>query len=377
MLEQNDILVERIREKYFHDLIIQNHDIQSDLLSIFNLPPDLQNLNLIHEDQYINGITADFTLVYNNKIRAIIECKAGDIGVTDYVRGIGQVLQYEHFNDKKISSKGIPYDTEFNSVLLIPATVFQNRSFNIGKFKYPETTWIIEINEINKAVRKISQKELIELSTLKENSLTSISQYYIRDNRIFEIYLLLRYVCILKLKHIPQINRVEQEIKLKKIKTINNGNWRNAWISLSSLGFIDSNNLPTKSGSHYGNCDFDEFLSMIYDSYIKPYVDLLMNYLSNPRNLNKSLNEIRNDLITQYSNKDILYLTQSETRYLSSWLNILRDDFGCIEFDARSHTRRLIYNPIELNENSLRYNIRKYTHSTDYIKNLELIFRDE
>ena len=36
-----------------------------------------------------------FTFIYNNEIRAIIECKAGDIGVTDYVRGIGQVLQYK------------------------------------------------------------------------------------------------------------------------------------------------------------------------------------------------------------------------------------------------------------------------------------------
>ena len=47
---------------------------------------------LIAEDEYINGICADFTLVINNTIRAIIECKAGKINVTDYVRGIGQLF---------------------------------------------------------------------------------------------------------------------------------------------------------------------------------------------------------------------------------------------------------------------------------------------
>lgn len=178
---------DNIREKYFHDLIIKNDNIKSDLLSILNLPDDLSNLKLIHEDKYLNGITADFTFVYKNEIRAIIECKAGDIGVTDYVRGIGQVLQYEYFNDQNISSKGISYNNIFNSILLIPSSAFNNNNFNIGKFKYPKSTYIVEINDINKVVRRVSEKELKTLSTVENNSLTSISQYYIRDIRLFKI----------------------------------------------------------------------------------------------------------------------------------------------------------------------------------------------
>ena len=57
ILEQDNV-----REKYFHDLIIQNDNIKYDLLSILNLPDDLSKLNLIHEDRYINGIIADFKL---------------------------------------------------------------------------------------------------------------------------------------------------------------------------------------------------------------------------------------------------------------------------------------------------------------------------
>ncbi|GAA8304130.1 hypothetical protein HpKG86_01240 [Helicobacter pylori] len=52
---------------------------------------------MLREDAYINGITADFTLFERNKVRAIIECKSGAIGVSEYMRGIGQIFQYEYF----------------------------------------------------------------------------------------------------------------------------------------------------------------------------------------------------------------------------------------------------------------------------------------
>jgi hypothetical protein len=359
------------REKYFHDLVIKNDNIKSDLLSILDLPNDLSNLSLIHEDKYINGITADFTLVYNNQIRAIIECKAGDIGVTDYVRGIGQVLQYEYFNEQNISSKGINYNKSFNSILLIPSSAFNNTNFNIGKFKYPKTTYIVEVNDSNQVARRITEKELATLSLIENNSLTSISQYYVRDTRLFEIYMLLRYLCFLKLKNKTQVKRQEIEVQIQKTNSINNNNWRNAWISLSSLGLINSNNMPTSSGLTFGMFEFEDFLIMMYKSYIKPYVETLINYFSDDnRNLSKDLKSIRNELVIQFANRDVLFLTQSETRYLSSWLNILRDDFGCIDFESRSNKRQLNYNPLQMNDKSLKLNIAKFTKSKSYIDNL-------
>lgn len=365
---------DNVREKYFHDLIIKNDNIKYDLLSILNLPDNLSHLNLIHEDKYINGITADFTFVFNNKIRAIIECKAGDIGVTDYVRGIGQVLQYEYFNEQNISLKGLEYSNEFNSLLIVPSSSFNNKNFNIGKFKYPKSTYIIEINDINKVARRISQEELNTLSTIENNSLTSISQYYIRDIRLFEIYMLLRYLCFLKLKNKTNINRANIELELQKTNSINNRNWRNAWISLSSLGLINSSNLPTKSGIEFGLLDFEDFLIMMLKSYIKPYVEVLFSYfMSDPKNVNNGLKEIKKDLVSQFSNRDVLFLTQSETRYLSSWLNILRDDFGCIDFLPRNQNRKINYNPLNLNDTSLKEHIIKFTKSRICINNLSNI----
>lgn len=370
---------DKIREKYFHDLVIKNTDIQADLLSALDLPSDLSKLQLIHEDRYINGIIADFTLVYDDHIQAIIECKAGDIGVTDYVRGIGQVLQYEYFYENGIT-RHCSYTNNFKSILLIPSSVFLNKNFNIALFKYPRTTKIIEINEVNNAVRLISQKELDNFKEQTQNNLISISQYYVRDTRLFEIYMLLRYLCFLELKNtysIYDVNRQKIELEMRKTNSINNNNWRNAWISLSSFGFIDSNNKPTKKGTELGMMNITNFLLIMYKSYIKPFADILMNYFyGNLHKLSNGLSYINEDLRNSYNGKDILFLTQSENRYLSSWLNILRDDFGCIEFDSNRGNnikRKLNYNPSILSDEFLLKEIAKYTKANPYVANLQAI----
>lgn len=68
----------------------------------------------------------------------------------------------------------------------------------------------------------------------------------------------------LKLKNKTNIKRPEIELELRKTNSINNGNWRNACISLSSLGLINSSNLPTKSGLKFGMFDFEDFLFWLY-----------------------------------------------------------------------------------------------------------------
>ena len=40
---------------------------------------------------------------------------------------------------------------------------------------------------------------------------------------------------------------------LRRLDTPNNRNWRNAFISLSSLGFINKNNFPTENGKKMVN----------------------------------------------------------------------------------------------------------------------------
>ena len=205
-LDQFVLEQDKIREKYIHDLVANKEMVHEDIMSILGLP-DKSKFKLVHEDKYINGIIADFTLLYNGSVRAIIECKSCDIGVTDYVRGIGQTLQYEYFSDKKISSLGYLYTEDFNSILLIPSSVFKNNLFNVGRFKYPESIVILEINETNNAVRRITERELEEIGGALDDNLTTISQYYIRDNRLFELYLLLKYLIFLNIKGAQEVNR--------------------------------------------------------------------------------------------------------------------------------------------------------------------------
>ncbi|GAA7553402.1 hypothetical protein JP0020_04830 [Helicobacter pylori] len=58
-----------------------------------------------------------------NKVRAIIECKGGAIGVSEYVRGIGQIFQYEYFFENHLSLKNYEFCQNFNSVLVFPESV--------------------------------------------------------------------------------------------------------------------------------------------------------------------------------------------------------------------------------------------------------------
>ncbi|GAA9092143.1 hypothetical protein HpHA151_01220 [Helicobacter pylori] len=55
----------------------------------------------------------DFTLFERNKVRAIIECKGGAIGVSEYVRGIGQIFQCEYFFENHLSLKNYRFCQNF------------------------------------------------------------------------------------------------------------------------------------------------------------------------------------------------------------------------------------------------------------------------
>ncbi|WP_441710986.1 hypothetical protein [Helicobacter pylori] len=96
-----------------------NNNIQKGICSVL----DYKDFKLLREDTYINGITADFTLFERNKVRAIIECKSGAIGVSEYVRGIGQIFQCEYFFENHLSLKNYGFCQNFNSVLVFPESV--------------------------------------------------------------------------------------------------------------------------------------------------------------------------------------------------------------------------------------------------------------
>lgn len=356
-----------LEESAVQDLVNGNQIVQDGIKNALNISEDVQ---FIGEDTYINGIMADFTLVQGNVIKAIIECKSGDIGVTDYVRGIGQLLQYEYFGEEEIPHRSYEYEpySNFKTVYLFPSSVIKNNQFNIARFKYPETTIILELNEYNHAVRHISEEELEKLKIDEDDNLVSISPYYFRDNRIFEYYILLDYLFIKERLGIERIDRMNaEETFLTKINTINNGNWRNAFITLKNLGFLNKDNLLTAAGKEAVINSYEDFAVIIFHSYLEPYFNEILKCFNNETEVKMSNAEFSNCIRERYYGRDVLYLTQSNNRYISSWLNIMRDDYGIIDFKPRQKLRKLNYNPFELTDRGLKNKIKENSVAYNYI----------
>lgn len=382
-------------EKEFQDMIFKSESIKSNIVQVLNSDTTNKQYYFEKEVEFINGITSDF-IIYDNKntINAIIECKRADIGVTEYVRGVGQLFQYEYFAEKQISPKkhhNLNYNLiSIKNVLVIPSSFIRNTNLNIGRFKYPTTSTIIEIHEKNHLARIISKEELKKLEESQNKSLVTICQYYMRDNRIFEYYILLKVLLVLGTFNFnDRLERKEIESEyLSNIKAINNKNWRNAFISLSSLGFIKSDNKVSDSALGLVNKNIYDFIQCIYSDYIQPFVDEIMVILLeiSCEQGNQSFFEANNVNIGErirrkFNNRDVLFLTESKNRYISSWLNIMRDDIGCIDFESRSSKRKINFVPHLLNKNSLLRYIQKYSKSINYVekflKNQQQLFMDK
>ena len=261
-----------------------------------------------------------------------------------------------------------------STLLKILAGVERPTRGNVG---YPKDTVIMEVNETNHNVRIITEAELERLREAFNSNLVTISQYYVRDNRIFELYILLRYLHLQKIKGVTSVDRRNAEFNfLRLLETPNNRNWRNAFISLSSLGFIDSNNLPTNIGTMYANYDFGEFAYELLESYIKPYISLFFDIFKD-FNTNEPIitnRQISEKIRTKFNNKDVLFVTDSDERYISSWMNILRDDYGCISFEPRNYLRKINFNPNDLRKEVLISKINNNSIARKYIdKFIDLI----
>ena len=378
-----------ILEKEFQDIINNSDEIKKGISEILLDKKEVDNANYEKEVEYINGITSDFTITDGQfRLLSTLECKRADIGVTEYVRGIGQLFQYEYFFEQKISPRKFSeylYDEgkEYNTAIVIPSDFYKNTTLNIGRFKYPKSTKIIEINLASKNVREIDRKLLDEFAK-KDSNTIAISSYYLRDNRIFEYFIALKYIeywHILNHGSNEPLNRKKMEEHLKKTETINNGNWRNVLITLASLGFTDSKNHLTSSGKRMAMLDLSEFSYALFDAYIKPYIKVLLATLNNNRDsntgkVNLSNQEIVEKIKEEYNNKEVLYLTESKGRYVSSWLNIMRDDYGFVDFEPRNNTKEVKYDPFNLSKDDLIKKIKEQPIAKQYCEKFYELLRN-
>lgn len=347
-------------EKAFTIKLINNKNIQRYVLN--NLEIDYsEDIKFSKCGPYINRIYPDVKITRKNKILALIECKRGDINVTDYVRGIGQLFQYEYFFENNFieqNNQNLAYDENFKTVYFFPSDVLLNNDFNITKFKYPKSTQILQINPKNYIVRDFTEEQKRKFAGVSEN-LIAISEYYFRDNRIFELYILLKHLNKFYLGKKTPLNRKNLEVdELRQYGTPNNNNWRNAFITLSGLGLINKKNNISMAGKDIIESSYYKFCTKIYYEYIEPYALEIIPILNKDPNI--SLTNLNKEIRKNYENKEILFLTESENRYLSSWLNIFRDDFGFIEYQS-GKIKKINYSPLKMTKKNLETNVRRFS----------------
>lgn len=357
-----------MKEAELHRLLMTDKVIQKRMLKILGITGT--NIIFNSEDQYPNGMYADFTILSDDKVRAIVELKGSDIGVNEYVRGTGQIFQYKHFIDLNMSIKSYVFKDAI-PVYCFPDSLISSKDYNIGLFAYPDGCVILEFNETNHTFRKITLKDLKVFAGSRGKEMVTISPYYIRDTRLFELYIALRYFNIFKLIGTANIDRKKSEDFLKQLNVPDNGNWRNVFIALSSLGLTDDNNIPTDIGSEYANMEFDKFAYEVYNSYIRNYFDVIFTNLlyMGATTAPITLKQLKDTIDLSFHGREVLFLTDSGTRYLSSWLNIMKDDFGCIDFKPKQANRTYTLNyPIDsYNEKAIRMNVRKRSIAYSYI----------
>ena len=357
--------MENLSEPEVHDLIISDSTVQDGIKNLLNLDGEV---SFLHEEEFINGITVDFTVVQNETIKALIECKSGDINVTEYVRGIGQLLQYEYFFEEKIPHKSYEYDKSIKTIYFYPSSVIKNNQFNISKFKYPQSTIIYELNENSHAVREL-EKDFLDRLKNKGDNMVSVSPYYFRDNRVYEYYILINYLLLQEQIGKNEIFRESAELEfLRKIGTQNNNNWRNAFITIRKLGLINSNALLTQAGKNLAVLTYEKFAVEMYHAYMKPFFDEIIKCFGGENNIKLNNLEFADLIRRKYGNKEVYNLTTSEGRNISHWLNLMRDDYGIVSFQSHSKFRELKYNPVGLKDKFIEEKIKEYSVAYEYIK---------
>lgn len=342
-------------EDRLHQLIQENIEVKMDILNILEINYEL-GFQFRHEHRIDNNMIIDFSIIQGNEIVALIECKGDNINTTDFVRGLGQAQQYLGLLDRPELLKGYDIKRSAKVALIFPSSVFSKSNFDLSNYTLYKDITLLEVNDSTESIRHINDKEIKKLQSIKKSSLITISHYYFRDNRLYELYYLLKILSSMKLMGATHVNRKEFElIYLRKLKTHNNRNWRNAFITLSSLGFTDKNNLSNRKGLSLSTMSFGEFAYEIYQGYAKPYFNEIFTVFENinTRSFSISNAEISSMIKRKYNNRDILFLTESNNRYISSWLNILRDDYGCISFQSRSSKRQIEYNITKYNRKAI------------------------
>lgn len=315
-----------------------------------------QNLNyfddftIMSEQKISYGLMVDKVILdKDQKYLCLIECK-GNVGTTDFVRGIGQVLQYDSQAKKEIKNR---MSRNFSIILAFPNELNTKETpVDIQNLEYPTETHLFIINSKNNSFKSIDLKATNIGSKQKYfgEKIISISPYYFRDNTFAEYFIGL-HTFHYRSFYSKKISRNIDEI-LKKCGSHNPGNGRNVGITLSSLGLIDGQNKLTPNGYKFLRLDYPEFVEKLTYDYAFPYINSVFSVINDHPELSSldQMRELINELWGMEPDQQIEFLTESESknknRYIGSWNYILMRSLQCIDFEPRKTNFKIKYNPI-------------------------------
>ncbi len=307
------------------------------------------DFSVMSEQKIFYGLKVDKVILdKNQKFLSLIECK-GDVGTTEYVRGIGQILQYRTQAKKELRNR---MAEKFSIVLAFPNELNTKQNpVEIEKLEYPNDAHLFIINSqnnsykaINLAITKIGSK-----TKYFGEKLVSISPYYFRDNTFAEYFIGL-HTMHYRSFYQKKVSRNIDDV-LKVCGSHNPGNGRNVGITLSSLGFIDANNRLTPDGYKFLDLSYPKFVEKLTYDYAFPYINSVFSII-NDNDVIKSKDHQRlliNSLWNLSAEQQIEFLTESDskdkTRYIGSWNYILKRSLKCLDFDSRKTNFKIKYNP--------------------------------
>lgn len=307
------------------------------------------DFTVMSEQKIFYGLKVDKVILdKNKKFLSLIECK-GDVGTTEYVRGIGQILQYRTQAKKELRNR---MAENFSIVLAFPNKLNTKQNpVEIEKLEYPNDAHLFIINSqnnsykaINLAITKIGSK-----TKYFGEKLVSISPYYFRDNTFAEYFIGL-HTMYYRGFYQKKVSRNIDDV-LKVCGSHNPGNGRNVGITLSSLGFIDTNNRLTPDGHKFLELSYPKFVEKLTYDYAFPYINSVFSIINDNNDIKNKDHQrlLINKLWNLSDEQQIEFLTESDgkdkTKYIGSWNYVLKRSLKCLDFDPRKTNFKVKYNP--------------------------------
>ena len=346
---------------------------------------------LIKEFRLSNGIKADIAVLdySKTKILALIESKPEKLGIHAFMTAVGQTSQYQHHIKNELhyisSNSGVSFDD--NCIVFIATGVNAVTDIDCSKIKTDHGVKLLLIDSSTATTSSYdlnNPKDISRLSSRYSGGINfiSICPYYFRDNRLSELYLALKicYLCGFE-SRLGKLDRKKQlESLFISASPINPGNARNLFITLSKLGFIDIENRLTPTGYYLMNLSYSQFVEEMSFNYFYPYISNIMNALITFASksgdsldaINITNEELKQEINENQGGFTVQFLTDSGTRYISHWLNVLRDDLGAISFQSNKVKRPIKVNYIPLK--GLPFKINDLEES-DYGRKYSFLFK--